>query len=316
VPATLLSTNFNVKCQPGKLIIQKKQITIRADDKIVDQDDQMPVFTSVVSGYAPGETESHVFVADASGRYIQYESVTVTGPGSYPIIPNATLLSPPNYDLHIINGTLYVNPKGAGVKAVKPIMECVEVVDANSNPGRFVYRARFSYQNDNSATVYVTEADSRLTGTSFAGTAPRIFLPGRSAPFYVFFDGNKLTWTINSNGGTRKTSVASSASSTSARCKNTSARVDNSAEDTGEPLSLMAYPNPAHDQLIIHLPEDNGQQISITLLDVQGKISLQQKAVCNAQAEIEIDVAPLKPGLYLVRIERNNSFELIKIIKQ
>jgi hypothetical protein len=190
------------------------------------------------------------------------------------------------------------------------------VVEASSNPGGYIYRARFSYQNDNPTTVAVPQEDSRLTGTSFAGTPPRVFLPGRSAPFYVFFDGNRLTWTITSNSGTRKTSVGSEASSTSSRCKTTSARVDYTAEVSGENSSVKAYPNPVQGQLIIDLAENARQAVSVTLFDVQGKICLKQKVVNHTDSEVKLNVAGLKPGLYLVRVDMNHTFELLKIVKE
>jgi hypothetical protein len=316
VPATLFSVNFNVQCKPGKVVIQQKQLTLKADDKIINFGDPLPEFTSVISGYAAGDSESNVFLPDASGKYVNYTPISVTGPGTYPIIPKANLNSPSDYVLHTFNGTLYVNPKGSGAKPVKPILECVEVVNASSNPGGYLYRARFSYQNDNSTTVCVPEADSRLTGTSFEGSPPRVFLPGRGESFYRYFDGNKFTWTITSNDGTRRSSVASVASSTSARCKTTSARIDYTDTESKEELSVRAYPNPVHDQLTINIPENDGQAMKITIFDAQGKPCLTGIPVNTTGAGIEMNVARLKPGMYLVRIDRGTRFELVRIIKK
>jgi hypothetical protein len=67
---------------------------------------------------------------------------------------------------------------------------------------------------------------------------------------------------------------------------------------------------------MITLGESADQAVIITLLDVKGNVCLRQQAVSNSSAEVDVPVAGLKPGLYLLRVEINKRFETIKIIKR
>jgi hypothetical protein len=180
--------------------------------------------------------------------------------GAYPIIPtNLRLPNPADYTITYQNGTLYVDPKGNGAKNIKPVLDCVEQLLPN-DPSGFSYRAHFHYENPNSTTLFIPIGPNNKITTSgpYSGNPPEIFYPG-TGPYLVYFNGQKLNWTVISYNGNQSTSQASEASSTSNKCSSGGGtlRVDgnNIAQpapslatapvSTGPVTNLVnAYPNP------------------------------------------------------------------------
>jgi len=89
------------------------------------------------------------------------------------------------------------------------------------------------------------------------------------------------------------------------------------AINTQNNRSIGLYPNPAEALLNISYSSKNDENISMQIIDLQGKIMIQQKLVKNSDNNIEtIDVSKLSKGLYICRIQSSNKFETLKFIKK
>ncbi|MFD3001848.1 S8 family serine peptidase [Pontibacter toksunensis] len=243
----------------------------------------------------------------------------------------ATLLSNNFNASYGLPAIFSVNPKGTGVKAVKPYLECVETNGSG-------YIAHFWYDNPNAVAVCVPPgADNKLIfeGTDpviVPGTCiPKIFKPGKHYAFSIAFDGNKCYWSLTSNQGTKRTSIASEASSTSSRCKSNDrgpstsctdgvflSSVSTSSLQSSSPLlddGILIYPNPVGDNLKIDLQGLGDTEVAITMYDALGRVCLKEK-LSNKDALNDISVTNLKPGLYLLKMEYGDVSRQYRIIKQ
>lgn len=108
------------------------------------------------------------------------------------------------------------------------------------------------YYNPNSAPVYVpVDPDNYLTGPGLFENSqqPQLFLPGTSN-WQARFNGDKITWVLNTYNGTHKSSTASDASSSSNKCtKSATIATANSDVQSFGPEVLTAYPNPTHNKV-------------------------------------------------------------------
>ena len=88
----------------------------------------------------------------------------------------------------------------------------------------------------------------------------------------------------------------------------------NETEGTGFDL----IPNPARDHLDMHVSGQlRRENISIRIMDVQGKILLQQHKAANTSYLHRLDISQLTPGLYLIVVtSENGTTETQKWIKQ
>jgi hypothetical protein len=140
---------------------------------------------------------------------------------------NTTAVGRYNVTIIANNSCSYVNDSGktyfvvtyfVPVAAVKPILECVDVLQNGS------YVAHFGYQNDNNVTVNIPISGvspfNKITGGGLAGInqgQPITFLPGRT-PYYpnnsfnVIFDGTNLVWTLTGPDNATRTATASNSS--------------------------------------------------------------------------------------------------------
>ena len=216
---------------------------------------------------------------------------------------------------------LYVNPNPNLAKAVRPILRCVEEVKNNPN---YTLRARFEYQNDNTTAVFIPigTLNNIITTGSYSGAQPELFQPGGGS-FDILFNGAKMTWTIVSDDRGKKTSMASEASSSSARCKkgNTSGReafeTEVAVEETKvEPLS--GYPNPVVDDVSIVLPEvQQGPSTSdIVVMDQVGRTYPFQSSWSQETNTLTIDLSSCQSGLYLIKINLSEGTQTLKVYKQ
>jgi hypothetical protein len=226
-----------------------------------------------------------------------------------------------NYEITYLTGMLYVNPSSNSAKAIRPILRCVEEVKNNPN---YTFRARFEYQNDNATAVFIRiGADNNIVSeAAYSGTQPELFQPGGGS-FDVLFNGAKLTWTVASYEKDKKTSVGSSASSTSTRCKkgNSSGREATETEILEESTlneSLSGYPNPVVKAVTIILPIAQQEPASsdIMILDQIGRGYPVNSSWSQDNAALTIDFALLQKGLYLIKINFPEGVKTLKVYKQ
>jgi len=200
---------------------------------------------------------------------------------------------------------LYVNPKTNLCNAVRPILRCVEEVTDNPS---YKLKAIFEYQNTNSTAVYIPIGpdNSLVSAKAFSGTQPEVFQPGGGS-FEVLFNGDKLTWTLTSYDKSKKTAIATSASSTSSRCKKGNDSV----------LPLTAYPNPTDRYTTVYIPTATKaptySQVSIVN---QGGRKYPVNMDWNSDKKaLTFDLWGYPKGYYVILIQQPDGVKQVKIYK-
>lgn len=81
--------------------------------------------------------------------------------------------------------------------------------------------------------------------------------------------------------------------------------------------ALAVYPNPVADQLQISYETAKAGNVQVEIIDLQGKVLLQQALNSNAGANhAQITVTKLPKGIYLCRVNNGTSIETTKFLKQ
>ena len=78
--------------------------------------------------------------------------------------------------------------------------------------------------------------------------------------------------------------------------------------------SLIVYPNPAKDKLIIDFAEPS-VNTSIQLFSADGKL-VKKLIPGNIQRTLPIDVSNLNSGVYIIQIQSDKGLQQLKFIKQ
>ena len=167
--------------------------------------------------------------------------------------------------------------------------------------------------------------DNLLTGSGIdwanSDPVPTFFEPGGGS-FRVFFDGTDLSWTVSSKESDQKVRNAANANSSSTKCRGNgngngtkSATV---ATDVNEILpaqdELVAYPNPVGEKLYISMKDIEHYKM-IVLYDFAGR-SHPITSIDKRSDRLEIEMIHLSPGHYFIRIEMEDSTQVVPIIKQ
>jgi hypothetical protein len=290
----------------GNMIINPATAYVTADTKVIFAGDPLPAFTSTLSGFVGGDDSTAV----SSLTYSLSPSYNGLA-GAYDIIPTATAS---NYTFIAINGTLHVNPSGPGTKFIKTSLICIDTIPPDSSG--FTYIAFFEYENKNAADVFIFigEDNELVAEGSFNGiNQPELFLQG-GGTFAVPFDGNKLTWTVSSyNHNGNKTSVASQASSTSAKC-NKSDEIQLDDEGGNDIAGSRVFPNPVTDRVYMELSAEVKTD-DIFVYDIYGKRS-QIKVNRTSDRTYELDLGGLVTGLYIIKVNMGDSMETFRIVKK
>ncbi|NND72690.1 MAG: S8 family serine peptidase [Rhodothermales bacterium] len=88
---------------------------------------------------------------------------------------------------------------------------------------------------------------------------------------------------------------------------------------TGSPISwnLQAYPNPVRDRLSVQFNLDRSEGVTITVVDVVGRIVdvVSERTFSSGSNSIDVDVAALASGLYYVRASTATSVAARPIVK-
>jgi hypothetical protein len=327
VPGAFLSGNFDITYGLGKLTILPAPLTVKVGDYVIFNGSPLPVFKSVITGFQYDDSLKII-----SGPTYTPGPTFVVQPGVYQIIPSDLKLNPDNlnYNISYVPGTLYVNPKGPGARKLKPSLDCVEVL--TNDPRGFKYVAHFSYENPNPTPVFVPIGDnnSLKAAGSFSGVQPELFLP-TGGKFNVYFNGQKLTWTVVSYEVNQKSSVASSASSTSSKCNfdaltstlllttevtadmTSSARYMNASTEEWRPDYIRVSPNPVRDLVTINWKDISDKEIII--LDINGKSYQLPDVRQTSPNSLELNLSGFQAGLYLIKVKSMISSKVVRVIK-
>jgi len=89
--------------------------------------------------------------------------------------------------------------------------------------------------------------------------------------------------------------------------------VDNTFAKGG---NMLLYPNPVMDHLQIRYESVFEENVSVTIINVQGAVVLQQKTKNQRGTNnIDLPIRTLPKGMYLFRLQQGNNIEMTKFIK-
>jgi hypothetical protein len=295
-------------------VITPKAISVTPVDGFlyIREGDPLPVFAFIYMGWIPGDAgnEGYTVLRDSDGA--AYDQNSEESAGSYVVTP---VPSNGNYTFTYETGILHVNPYGPGTRAVKPVLNCIQEIDTD------YFVANFEYKNENDVAVYVPLGeDNFLTGSGIdwvsSDSIPTMFAPGGGS-FRVFFDGSALSWTVNSRDGDQKVSNAANANSSSTKCKGNdkkAASVSGSIEmETPDPDQLVAYPNPVVEKVYLSLKGIENYQL-IKLYDFAGRVH-PLTSIDKRTDRLEIDMAELPAGHYIISIVMDDTTRAVQLIK-
>jgi len=275
------------------LVVQKAPATATTGIYLINKGQALPTFTATYSGFLGGQTAS-VVTSTSFTLSPNYNGQA----GVYAIIVNATAA---NYTFTSVNGTLYVNPSGAGTKQVKPTFICF--MNLNPPVNGFSKVAYFNYDNPNNTPVYIPMGPKNaVTATAYDGSQiPTVFLPGVSAPIAIPYNGSSITWqlTSNKNNGTVGSIPANSSNTV---C--TSPGVKNlvfTEEVPVVPAELRAYPNPSTGTVFLEVPGGDEAVRSLEVYNALGARCAVQP-VRTADGLLELNLGSFGTGMFIVNV--------------
>jgi len=316
--------NYQFVMSSGTLTVRAAPLIVKANDLAIFKGDPLPTsnFSSTYTGFLNGDQTTIT-----GGPSYAVSPNYIGNAGTYTITPsNLRLVNQADYTISYQTGTLYVDPKGSGAKNIKPVLDCVEPL-ANNDPSGFKYIAHFHYENPNSVPVLIPlGTENFLTSAGpYSGTLPIVFQPG-TGKVNIYFNGLKMTWTVISFNGNQKTSAASDASSTSAKCLSGSGFRTN----TGEPGSTLAttptdvellsskpnaYPNPVTNKVIVNVGTWTLSAKDIRVFDVTGRLQQAKSLRSLSSHAVEMDLSGLRKGNYIIMVNTNDGMKTFKIVK-
>jgi Subtilase family/MBG domain (YGX type)/Secretion system C-terminal sorting domain len=300
------SSNYVLVYENGTLEITAVSLIVRADNQIAYVGDPLPTFTVTYTGFRNGDQATII-----SGPVFTIGGNPAVA-GVYGLTPSALVLAnPANYTITYQPGILYVNPKGPGTQKILVYLNCIDSL--GPNPTGFNYLAHFGYTNANASPVFVPKGiDNNISSFGgFSQSQPELFLPGTGSAD-IYFNGALLTWSVKSYENITKQTSSAAASSGSVRCL--SGTRNSLLTENSDPSLFNLYPNPVTDFLHININAEETEGLQITVTDMLGKASLPQ--LSGSGTNIDLDMNNLMPGVYLVRLVLNNTWQVFQIIKQ
>ncbi|MBL7964138.1 MAG: S8 family serine peptidase [Flavobacteriales bacterium] len=284
------------------LVVQKAPATATTGIYVINKNAPLPSFTATYSGFLAGQTASVVTSVSFT------TSPNYTGnTGVYQIIVNATAA---NYTFTSVNGTLYVNPTGAGTKQVKPTFICYMVQSPPVNG--FSRVSYFNYQNPNSTPVYIPVGPNNfITASSFDGSEqPVLFLPGTSAPIAIPHNGTSITWQVTSNKN-NNTTGSIPANSSNVVCSSPGIKTLIEVEEA--PLEVRVYPNPSSGVVYLEFPEIDVNGASVEVFSALGTRCAVQVGQTNDQ-RMELDLSAYGRGVYLIQVIQSGERKSYRVV--
>ncbi len=304
--------SYNTSFVDGTFTVNKAPLTVKANDQVILAGDPLPKITFTCSGFKFNDTQESVF--GINGPLYSINPLYSGLAGTYQIMPSATIIL--NYIITPQSGNLYVNPSGSGAKAIRPVLDCIELLTVPVSG--FSYVAHFRYENKNSTNVYIPIGiNNQISGKGKFSNVnqPALFLSG-GGTFDVLFDGLKISWLVTSIESGRKTSIASDASSSSSRCssKQTFAIASEIVpEDPSIELVPVVYPVPAIEKVTIE-SDFITETSRVTLMDLRGS-SYPVKKLAQYERHLELDIKNLPAGYFIVVVYNNNQMRQFRILK-
>jgi hypothetical protein len=142
-------------------------------------------------------------------------------------------------------------------------------------------------------------------------------MPGTTS-YSVPFDGTKLTWEITTYETTKKTAVASDASTTSNRCSNVAPRGVTTETEKIQVMNdrdISLYPNPSKDKIAVISNFEKLYEKETMLFDVNGRTYAVKISRRISDQSFELDLSSLKSGIYFLKIKTPTGYKTLRIIK-
>ena len=307
------------------LTVAAAPLTVTADNKTITDDDNLPVFTSTISGFRNGESNT----VTSGPSYTVNPVYSKEHPGIYIITPFGLKLKyQNNYSIIYQSGNLYANDDDA--KNVVPKLDCIQAL--TNDPSGFPFVANFSYNNPNSTVLYIPPGNNNMLSSTghYSGQLPSIFQPG-TGKFKIYFDGTKLTWTLITYNNNHGTSLASVASSTSSKCSSGTGTTQSpvqstmSTETMEEPVieptidpaiepAADLYPNPSKGMVTIFIKNGTLKNNSIQITDAYGK-TYQSIGKLLSDHSLQVDLSGKASGVYFVKVMVDGKWKVFRVVK-
>ena len=321
------AVNYVIKDSGNVLNITPANLVVKANDFGIDDDDNLPQFTSSYSGFKNNDISTII-----SGPMYTVSPVFKRGrPGIYTITPfGLQLTNPLNYTINYLTGTLYVNDN-YGFNVV-PLLTCVEIL--GNGPSGYKYAAHFSYVNLNYSAVYVPLGSNNIISGPghYSGQPPTLFLPGGGS-FVIYFAGNKITWNLSTFNNNHFCQVAAVASSSSPKCNGgkttyTVAGAESAVAvdavpaitdtvqlltETQDPEATV-FPNPTKDFVTINIKNAVSIATQVQIVDATGKVYLTTGKLVSSHA-LQLDMSHYASGMYFIRILVDNEFKIYRVMR-
>ena len=315
-----MAANYTIQDINGNLTVTPAALTVKADDKGISDDDNLPVFTSTITGFKNGESNT----ITCQPLYTVSPVYRKEQPGIYTITPYGLQLKyANNYLISYLTGTLYVNADNC--RNVVPKLDCVETL--TGDPSGYNYAAHFSYNNPNATTVYIPAgSNNKITVTGgYSGQLPLVFYPG-GGQFKIYFNGSKMTWTLDSDNSNYSSGLTATASSSSPKCSTKTLgysegsaidAVSTQETDVAADVSVgsaTVYPNPVNDLVTIRVPAGSVSNDHVQVIDAYGR-NTGANIIRSDEHSIVMNLGKLSSGVYIIRIKVDGVYKVFRVVK-
>ena len=90
----------------------------------------------------------------------------------------------------------------------------------------------------------------------------------------------------------------------------------NSTEDINESISVSVFPNPATNNVFVDLALENvSENVNLQVVDIQGRIVMTQNFANVKANKLQLDVANLNTGVYVINIRTEEGFTSARFVK-
>lgn len=293
----------------GDILPRDVTVSLEEPFLFIKEKDPLPAFAFSYMGWIDGEAGDESYTVFREGDNAAYNRYSYHSAGSYTVTPHA---SNPNYSFTSEEGMLHVNPYGWGAICIVPELSCIEKLADG------YYMAKFEYRNYNSTAVYIPEGSNNYLsgdGIDWASSQalPTMFAPGGGS-FVVFYDGSDISWKVRSYYGFLKVTKSVNSRYCHTRCDSYHKSAPGSDLEEDEVYDqIVAFPNPVVDWVSISM-KDIEQYKMISIYDLAGK-SYPLRSVDKRADYLDINMAQMPSGQYLIRIVMEDDVRIVQVIK-
>ncbi|MCU0346374.1 MAG: T9SS-dependent M36 family metallopeptidase [Saprospiraceae bacterium] len=91
-------------------------------------------------------------------------------------------------------------------------------------------------------------------------------------------------------------------------------QIVSSATETLADVKMTVFPNPASDVLNIALDAETQQEVSLSLVTVDGRVMMERKAEVYGAGQFQLNISQLPAGFYFVKISTDNGVMMSKVV--